>query len=255
LTSVSFLNENLGIAGMPNFSGDKLLITSNGGSSWTSTGSSLISPVFAVSLLSAENWIVGSFYRIYRTTDGGATWTGHIAGVSGRRGMVFSDADNGWVVGTLVGTPISRTRDNGLTWSDQPVPIQSGLYSIAMWDSSRGVAVGQSGKILRTTNGGSIVVGVRQGEPEIPMTALLKQNYPNPFNPSTTIRYEMPFSGHVRLSVYNILGQEITTLVNEEQNAGYQSVVWKAGNVASGVYFYRLQSASFVQTRKMLLLR
>jgi hypothetical protein len=132
-----------------------------------------------------------------------------------------------------------------------------------MWDSSRGVAVGQSGKILRTTNGGSIVVGVRQGEHEIPMTALLKQNYPNPFNPTTTIQYQIPrqidggqaTAGRVVLKIYNLLGQEVATLVDEIQEPGFRSVVWNAGDVASGVYFYRLQTSSFVQTRKMLLLR
>jgi len=89
----------------------------------------------------------------------------------------------------------------------------------------------------------------------LPATYSLDQNYPNPFNPSTTIRYELPSSSHVRISVFNVLGQVIATLVDEVQDAGYKSVVWKAGNVASGVYFYRLQSASFVQTRKMLLQR
>ncbi|HEX9655281.1 MAG TPA: YCF48-related protein [Bacteroidota bacterium] len=251
LNSVSLLDDNLGIVGISNFIGDKLLQTTNGGTAWSAAGSSINGLVFAVSVLSSDNWVTGSSYRIYRTIDAGVTWTGHVNPTGTRRGMAFPDPNSGWVVGR----GISITRDNGLTWNDQLVPTQFALHSISMWDTSRGVAVGEVGTILRTMNGGTLVVEVRQRGPDIPVEFLLDQNYPNPFNPSTTIRYEMPFSGHVRLSVYNILGQEITTLVNEEQNAGYQSVVWKAGNVASGVYFYRLQSASFVQTRKMLLLR
>jgi hypothetical protein len=95
----------------------------------------------------------------------------------------------------------------------------------------------------------------------IPTVFSLGQNYPNPFNPSTTIQYGLPARSSVRLVIYNILGQVVKELVNAEQQAGYQTVVWNA-NVSSGLYFYRLegtslddQSKKFVDTKKMLLLR
>ncbi len=100
-----------------------------------------------------------------------------------------------------------------------------------------------------------ITVSVGKDGSTLPGNYSLSQNYPNPFNPSTTIRFALPKSGHVELKVYNTLGQEVATLVNEEKTAGTYSAQWNAGSVASGVYFYRLRSGEYTETRKLLLLR
>jgi flagellar hook assembly protein FlgD len=96
---------------------------------------------------------------------------------------------------------------------------------------------------------------------EIPTVYSLAQNFPNPFNPSTTLKYGLPARSTVRLIIYNLLGQVVKEMVNTEQQAGYQSVVWNA-TVSSGLYFYRIEATAkddpskrFVQTRKMILLR
>lgn len=81
----------------------------------------------------------------------------------------------------------------------------------------------------------------------------LKDNYPNPFNPSTTIKYELPAGGFTSLKIYDILGKEVAALVNERQDAGIYSVQWNASNYSSGIYFYKLQSDKFVQTKRMIL--
>jgi hypothetical protein len=83
----------------------------------------------------------------------------------------------------------------------------------------------------------------------------LYDNYPNPFNPSTTIKFELPKSSHVSLTVYDILGREVSVLVNEKREAGAYEVKFDGSNLASGVYFYRIQAGSFVQTKQLLLLR
>ncbi len=88
-----------------------------------------------------------------------------------------------------------------------------------------------------------------------PLTYALNQNYPNPFNPVTTIRYSLPKSGVVSLIIYNLIGEEVLRLVDEEQTAGYHKITWDASNMASGIYFYRLQAGDFVLTRKMVLLK
>jgi hypothetical protein len=90
---------------------------------------------------------------------------------------------------------------------------------------------------------------------EIPTEFLLSQNYPNPFNPSTKIKYSVPKSSNVVIKVFDILGNEIETLVSEEKPAGTYEVTWYAEQLPSGVYFYQLKAGGFVQTRKMLLLK
>ncbi len=95
----------------------------------------------------------------------------------------------------------------------------------------------------------------------MPATYNLEQNYPNPFNPSTTIKYSLPAESHIKITVFNILGQRISELINEVQNAGYHETVWSAKNFASGVYLYSIEAVSsngksnFTQVKKMILLK
>ncbi len=90
---------------------------------------------------------------------------------------------------------------------------------------------------------------------QIPENFSLSQNYPNPFNPSTTIRFELPESDIVTLKIFNILGEEVSTLVNTELKAGKHEYQFNANNLSSGIYFYRIQAGSFTETKKMILIR
>jgi hypothetical protein len=99
------------------------------------------------------------------------------------------------------------------------------------------------------------VLSVSEDGSQVPKEYNLAQNYPNPFNPSTTIKYELPTPSMVKLSVYDMLGREVSVLVNERKNAGSYEVKFDAAGLASGVYFCRLQAGDFVQSRKLLLLR
>jgi hypothetical protein len=100
-----------------------------------------------------------------------------------------------------------------------------------------------------------MVTAIPTSLPGAPVTFMLAQNYPNPFNPSTTIKFELPKSSVVRLSVYDLLGREVSVLVNDRRNAGVHEVTFDGSALASGMYLYRLQAEDFVQTRKLLLLR
>jgi uncharacterized Ntn-hydrolase superfamily protein len=90
---------------------------------------------------------------------------------------------------------------------------------------------------------------------EVPQNYLLEQNFPNPFNPNTVIRYSLTENSFTELKVFDALGNEITTLVSEDQKAGTYEVNWNASDVSSGVYYYRLNSGSFYQTRRMVFLK
>jgi L-ascorbate metabolism protein UlaG (beta-lactamase superfamily) len=100
-------------------------------------------------------------------------------------------------------------------------------------------------------------VGITEHDenPPIPKSFAIHQNYPNPFNPVTMINYQLPITSAVELSIYNLLGQKVATLVNERKRAGYHQVEWDASNIASGVYLYRLQAGDYFETKKMVLMR
>ncbi len=89
----------------------------------------------------------------------------------------------------------------------------------------------------------------------IPSQPRLEQNYPNPFNPSTTIRYQLPASAHVTLKMFDLLGREVGTLINGRQSAGLHSVNFNAGSLPSGVYFYRIEAGTYLETKKLILLK
>lgn len=130
--------------------------------------------------------------------------------------------------------------------------VSPGIYALTVDGKQTPLNAAGSMQLAAAPSRLSLTIG---SSPELPKEFALSQNYPNPFNPTTTIKYDLPKESHVTLTMYNILGQEVITLVNEDLKAGYQSVQWNAGNVASGVYFYRLQAGDFVQTKKLLLLR
>ena len=107
-----------------------------------------------------------------------------------------------------------------------------------------------------------IVVQVISAEPEpfTPEEFSLRQNYPTPFNPVTTLRYDLPENGHVTITIYDMLGREVKTLINQTQDAGYRSIIWNATNdydkrVSAGIYLYQIQAGEYISTKKMVLLK
>jgi Secretion system C-terminal sorting domain len=90
---------------------------------------------------------------------------------------------------------------------------------------------------------------------QIPTTYELSQNFPNPFNPSTTINYQLPQTGHVTLKIYDILGKEIATVINEQKNPGKYAVHFDASRLASGVYIYQIRVNDYLSSKKMMLLK
>ena len=108
--------------------------------------------------------------------------------------------------------------------------------------------------VLYNLGGGTVGIQEQETE-EIPTSYALAHNFPNPFNPSTTIQFSLPQAGDVTLKIYNLLGEEVKTLVDEYKEIGKHSVQFNASQLASGIYFYRIQAGSFIETKKMILLR
>ncbi|HVN49626.1 MAG TPA: endo-1,4-beta-xylanase, partial [Bacteroidota bacterium] len=128
--------------------------------------------------------------------------------------------------------------------------IQS--YSVS---SSADTTLGKSKDSLIAAMANLTVTGISNNSGNIVKTFSLSQNYPNPFNPTTNIAFSVPARSFVSLKIYNVLGQEIATLANEELSAGNYTRQWNAINIQSGVYFYRLQAGSYTATKKLVLLK
>jgi hypothetical protein len=114
---------------------------------------------------------------------------------------------------------------------------------------------GEAAFTLRAAKRLSILTVVKETVQQIPQSPTLEQNYPNPFNPATVIKYSVPKSDIVTLKVYNMLGQEVATLVNQQQQAGNYNINFNATRLASGVYMYRIQTGGFSLTKKMILIK
>jgi photosystem II stability/assembly factor-like uncharacterized protein len=156
-----------------------------------------------------------------------------------------------------------------------PVQITGATYPIKItWDVREADALLKiDGKEVRFEGNGQITITNQASQivlvlspalmgKEAPTVFALAQNYPNPFNPRTVIRYQLPVASHVTLKIYDVVGREVKTLVNGMRDAGYESVEWDAGSVASGMYFYRLEAVSssdpakmFSRTLKMLVVK
>ena len=160
---------------------------------------------------------------------------------------------------TLTATDkVQRTTNILINSSDYPITVQwttRGTGAFLTIDGKR-IELNVEGKAIIAEKPMRVSLTLEPFDRrEIPKTFALEQNFPNPFNPLTSISYQLPVSGWVTVKVYNSFGQEMVTLVDGPQEAGYKSVEWYASQFASGVYFYRLIAGSFVSTKKMMLLR
>ena len=111
------------------------------------------------------------------------------------------------------------------------------------------------GKIAQNMLGNDYKKIATSTRTEIPDKYMITQNYPNPFNPTTQIKFGLPEAKQVKLQIFDILGNLVTTLVDGPMEAGYHNVNWNASGYASGVYFYRISSGNFIKTMKLMLLK
>jgi len=202
---------------------------------------------------------------IAKTTDGGRNWNSTF--FSAPLYEVHFPISNASLLGFAVGASgqILRTTDAGLSWQSLTSGISQTLNDVAFFDLSTGYAVGDNGTILKTETGGEPPVHLSDDASTTLEELLLLGNYPNPFNPQTVIKYILPEDSWVMIMVFDILGQEIRVLVDENISAGYHEIVWEGTNgsnvpVASGTYLYHIQLQSldgnrqFTKSCKMILM-
>ncbi|MBL7128656.1 MAG: T9SS type A sorting domain-containing protein [Ignavibacteria bacterium] len=236
--------------------------TTNGGGLWfldTTITSYHLRDVFFIN--PNKGWILGLYLglphvpAIFNTNNGGDSWSIQTFGVDETlTSIYFADVMNGWAVGgTSSGCMILHTTNGGVNWAYQSGPTNSALYKVNFVNQNNGWAVGLNGTILKY--GDSTTFINTQYSNQNPESIILLQNYPNPFNPSTSIRFDLHKTTHVALTVYNILGEEISTLVNDKLNARSYEVDWDGSGYPSGVYFYKLTTDGFVDVKKMVLMK
>ena len=235
------------------------------GSSWTASSLSTYNTTcFAMSSgeTGETNIFAGTYSGIYLSSDSGINWIHLDAGphLSVRSIAIISNGAGGINIfaGTFLGGILLST-DNGESWST----INTGLI---YEDKSVDALVASGDYIFAATNfSGSVwrrllseifasVTSVENSN-NVPSKFILEQNYPNPFNPSTKIKYSVPQSSNAVLKIYDVLGKEVATLINEEKPAGNYEVEFDASNLSSGIYFYQLKAGSFIETKKMNLMK
>jgi len=189
----------------------------------------------------STGYAFGEFGVAFKTTDGGSTWQpGFVPGFNRINTAYFSSVDSGVVAGD--NGVIRITTDGGLSWFEDSLASSlttQNINAISVISDSLGVIVGDSGTVIFVATD-STLLDVRNGEEVVPTNFSLEQNYPNPFNPRTTIEFAIRQLSFVNLKIYDILGREVATLVNETKRAGTYEVTWEASDYASGVYYYRL---------------
>lgn len=231
--------------------------STNNGTSWAAVNSGLTNLRLNCLAVGGTNLYAGTTTGIFRSTDNGTSWT-LISGDLGYYPMysILVTGPNIFV-GTLPALACLST-DNGATWGNintglTPYYIVVDCFAISGPYLLAGARTGISGFGVWRRPLSEMIVDVRDPSTTLPSQYSLEQNYPNPFNPSTTIEFSIPKPSYVTLKVFNVLGNEMATLVNGRIQPGIHSVRWNASGVPSGVYFCRLAAGEFSGARKLIL--
>lgn len=243
--------------------GGGVFVSSNEGASWNAMNSGILDQAVSCLMLSDNDLLAGTYTGVYRYrfTDISPAW------IPVREGMFADPTQEFWSF--LISSYVARgnnifaatgfssfpggifvTTNNGDTWKTVDSPSER--LSITANDSYI-YAIDYSNKWYRPLS--EVLTMVTQTTEAAPSSFALSQNYPNPFNPTTKIRYSVPLRGFVRLTVYNTLGQLVRVVDSGTKEPGEYEVSFDGSNLSSGIYFYRLESNSFISTKKFVLLK
>jgi len=223
--------------------------STDNGATWVQT-SLLLGTFVSLAANSSGHIFAATYANVHRTLDSGATWQQVVITSSDVKSV--SVALNGHIFAALATVGVYRSTNNGTIWDS----VNTGLtnrYGALLGVSPSGYVFAVAGAHMFRSAG--FVTAVYLPPPSLPASVTLHQNYPNPFNPTTRIEYQLPTNAFVITKVFDILGKEVKSLVNEQQSAGLYHVDLDGTNMPSGAYVCRIQAGSFVVAKKLLLLR
>jgi photosystem II stability/assembly factor-like uncharacterized protein len=234
-----------------------VFISTNNGTSWTPVNSELKNTWIKTLVVNGNNLFAGTNYSgVFVSTNNGTTWSPINAGLTDKWVNALTVSDTKLFAGTDHAGVFLST-NNGSNWID----VNSGFSGFGA-SSVHAFAVNGPNLFAGTYWGfvwkrpiSEMITSVEQANSRLPERFILFQNYPNPFNPTTTISFSVPSKSFVSLKIFDGLGRELSILFSEELVAGTYSKEWDAGDLSSGVYFYRLQIGSLTETKKLVLLR
>ncbi len=235
--------------------------TTDGGDSWTPIDTAYTPPdeIWDIYFIDSANVIgVGGDPELFgvgilRSSDAGTSWDYYELGLIGMaRAISFRTESECWSPVPIPESLILST-DTANTWTFYNAPDNARIYNLVFTDSLTGYAVGEEGVILKYKY--PIVNSAVSKENMIVSEYILEQNYPNPFNPATTINYSVPKESIITIKIFDLLGNEIEILIDEDHSAGRYSINWDASQLTSGIYYYQLEANDFKNTKKMILLR
>ncbi|MBK8552270.1 MAG: T9SS type A sorting domain-containing protein [Ignavibacteria bacterium] len=226
-------------------------LSNNNGTNWTQTTLNNV-PVLSLSTI-GNNIFAGTYYSnngFYLSTNSGVNWT---AVPTFQTILSFEVSGTNLFAGNF-SAGVYLSTDNGSSWLNKNQGFPSSITINKLLIANNYIFAASQGKsVWRRFY--TDIIGIKNIGTEIPAKYSLSQNYPNPFNPVTNLEFGISKLGFVTLKIYDLLGKEVATLVNEKLNPGTYRVEFDAGTLTSGVYFYRLTSGDFTDTKRMLLIK
>jgi len=270
--SIKFINSSTGFITAEY---GNLFKTTNSGNNWSVTAFGTNNSLNSIYFVNNNTGYLGTVNGLFKTTNQGINWSNiqiSVVYYFKVNSIYFSNSNTGYLTGITYheyygkSGVIFKTINGGYNWyyfsdnNNLPYIQNRGINSISFLNDTIGFIYGDKGTILKTSNGGFLPIRLQNVSYEIPQKFVISQNYPNPFNPQTKIKFNVPSNvkgqtSNVKLIIYDLLGREVATLVNEELKPGTYEADWDGSNFSSGVYFYKIISNEFVETKKMVLMK